>query len=133
MRGRSVRETRRMRILVASAESALRDRICRSLLGDARDVERADVQDWQEAVQALDRAPDVIFCDAMLPGHERRGYQLVSEAIVLGIPIVVICPGDRPLMESKLDSLGVPRASKKKPWPREIFETIDAALRRPLH
>ena len=121
-----------MRVLVASAEATLRDRMCEALFGNEA-VDRFDVQDWNEASRALESAPDVIVCDAMLPGHERRGYQLMSEAIVLGIPVVIICPGERPMMQDQLDSLGVPWASKKGPWSREMLDAIDAALHRPLH
>jgi hypothetical protein len=36
-------------------------------------------------------------------------------------------------MQEQLESLGVPWASKKGPWSREVFDAIDAALHRPLH
>src|SRR5581483_1037495 len=66
---------KQLRVLLASHEKSLRDRMAERL-GQRFNVEaRIDAVDAHEAGMALlVRHPDLVLCDVALPGHVQRGF-----------------------------------------------------------
>jgi len=101
-------------------------------LGQRFNVEaRIDAVDAHEAGMALlVRHPDLVLCDVALPGHVERGFRIVSEALVLGVPMVLLCGSVQPELSKRLEQLGIAWVARDA-FEHTFIPTIDRALRTP--
>lgn len=102
-----------LRVMIAAPDHVLRDDVA-DRLRDSYAVEvRMDVEDASEAAVALLlRHPDLVVCDVALPGHAQRGFRVVTEALMLGVPILLLCGSVQPMFGKRLAQLGVTWVSK---------------------
>lgn len=97
-----------LRVMLAAGEATLRDNVAEALR-DAFTLEmRIDAPDANEAAVALLlRHPDLVVCDVALPGHAQRGFRIVTEALMLGVPVLLLCGSVQPVLGKRLAQLGV--------------------------
>jgi hypothetical protein len=120
-----------LRVLLASEDRALRDRMAERLLHRFHLEARIDAIDAREAGMALlVRHPDLVVCDVALPGHVQRGFRIVSEALVLGVPMVLLCGSVQPELSKRLEQLGIAWVTRDA-FEHTFFPTVDRALRIP--
>lgn len=118
-----------LRVMVAAEDPTLRDSVAASL-GNGYTVEmRIDAPDANEAAVALLlRHPDLVVCDVALPGHAQRGFRVVTEALMLGVPVLLLCGSVQPVLGKRLSQLGVAWVPKGAS-PNVFLGGVDLALR----
>jgi hypothetical protein len=118
-----------LRVMLAAGEASLRDAVAETLRDEYTLEMRIDAPDANEAAVALLlRHPDLVVCDVALPGHAQRGFRVVTEALMLGVPVLLLCGSVQPVLGKRLAQLGVAWVPKGA-TPNVFFDGVDLALR----